>query len=61
MLQMVSGVLIYFTCCYLLFTASPVGELLPMSSNGYKKGFVQVYLFFLFGERGNFFHIAGEK
>lgn len=44
---MVSGVLIYFMRCYLLFTVSSVGRFLPMNSNEHKKGFVQVYLFFI--------------
>lgn len=37
MLHMVSGVLIYFMLCYLLFTVSSVGEFLPMNSNEHKK------------------------
>jgi len=35
-----------FYALYLLFTVSSVGKFLPMSSNEYKKGFVQAYLFF---------------
>lgn len=47
MLQMVSGVLIYFMRYYLLFTVSSVGKFLPMSRSEHRKGFVQVYLFFI--------------
>lgn len=58
MLQMVSGVLIYFMLYYLLFTLSSAGKFLPMSSHEYKKGFVQVYLFLdLLGRWGVTFSI----
>lgn len=58
MLQMVSGVLIYFMLYYLLFTVSSAGKFLPMSSNEHKKGFVQVYLFLgLLGRWGVTFSI----
>lgn len=66
MLQMVSGGLIYFLLYYLLFTVSSVGQFLPMSSDEYKKGFVQVYLFFLYLPvlrvgGGDCFHRTREK
>lgn len=49
MLQMVSGVLIYFTFNYLLFTVSSVGKFLPMSSNKRKKRLCSgVFVLFFF-------------
>lgn len=58
-----------FYALYLLFTVSSVGKFLPMSSNEYKKGFIQVYLFFFIcqwggggvGWRADFFHITREN
>lgn len=64
MLQMVSGVLIYFMLYYLLFTVSSTGKFLPRSGHEYKKALFRCICFCICwggGVEGNFFHKTREK